>query len=77
MECEFMKAVKTVKAYEEFKSRVKEVLEGAGRPLTWAEVRERAGFAQKFPNNVWVRKMEEDIGLMRERVKGKIYWRLK
>jgi hypothetical protein len=40
-------------------------------------VRERAGFTQKFPNNVWVRKMEEDIGLIRERVRGKIYWRLR
>jgi hypothetical protein len=72
-----MKAVKTVKAYEEFKSKVKEALEEAGRPLTWAEVRERAGFTQKFPNNVWVRKMEEDICLIRERVRGKMYWRLR
>jgi hypothetical protein len=71
-----MKAVKTVKAYEEFKSKVKEALEEAGRPLTWAEVRERA-FTQKFPNNVWVRKMEEDIYLIRERVRGKMYWRLR
>jgi len=67
----------SVDRYEDFKNKVKEVLEKAEKPLTWKEIRERAGFTQKFPNNVWVRNMEKDIGLVREKVKGKTFWRLR
>lgn len=49
----------------------------AKKPLTWAEIKEKAGFEQKVPNNKWVRWMEEDIGLVREKTKeGKTVWRL-
>lgn len=72
-----IRRVISVDRYEDFKNKVKEVLEEAGKPLTWKEIREKAGFTQKFPNNVWVRNMEKDAGLVREKIKGKIYWRLR
>jgi len=34
--------------------------------MTWTQIREEAGLLQKFPNNKWVRRLEDDIGLMRK-----------
>jgi len=62
--------------YEEFKNQIKNILANAGEPLTWNEIRIRGNLKQKLPNNLWVRKMEEDIGLIREKIKGKMYWKL-
>lgn len=68
--------IKKSKNYEEFKGRVKKVLKRSKQPLSWAEIKARAGFKQKVPNNAYVRQMEEE-GLTRERGKGgKILWRL-
>ena len=66
-----------VSAYDIFIQKVTETLKAAEKPLTWTEIKNKAGFTQKVPNNVWVRKMEKDIGLTRERIKGKVFWRLK
>lgn len=64
-------------AYGRFCNQVKTILNESNRPMTWTEVREKAKFKQKFPNNKWVRYMEEDIGLVREKTKdGRINWRL-
>jgi len=63
--------------YEEFKDKVKGALKSAGRPLTWTEVRTVSGLPQRFPNNRWVRRLEEDIGLDRHRDRGGIiHWEL-
>lgn len=63
--------------YEVFRGKVKGVLASAGQPMTWTEVRTRAGLPQLFPNNQWVRHMEADIGLARDKDKsGIIRWRL-
>lgn len=65
-------------AYEEFKQIIKEELEKAPNGLTWTQIRERRPeLYQRFPANQWVRQMEKDIGLIREKIKGKVYWRLK
>jgi hypothetical protein len=62
--------------YEEFRDAVRNVL-CSNSPLTWTEVRTAAKLPQKFPNNKWVRRMEDDIGLVREHDKhGIIHWRL-
>lgn len=62
--------------YRKFRNKVKETIEKASEPLIWSEIKTRAGFDQKVPNNKWVRAMEEDIGLIREDSdKGKI-WKL-
>jgi hypothetical protein len=62
--------------YEHFRARVRKALEQAGRPLTWTEVRTAARLPQALPNNKWVRTMETDIGLRREKNKGVIHWSL-
>lgn len=63
--------------YEKFRNPIERILKEANGPLTWTEIKERAGFQQRVPNNKWVKWMEEDIGLVRERTKyGKTLWRL-
>lgn len=62
--------------YIKFRDTVKKTLQQAGGPLTWTQIRETAGFEQKFPNNKWVKWMEEDFGLLREIKCGKTLWRL-
>lgn len=63
--------------YEIFRSRISEVLRQAGRPLTWTEIRTIATLPQAFPNNQWVHRMEQDIGLIRTRESdGSVHWTL-
>lgn len=63
--------------YEEFRDKIRDVLQ-VKWPMTWTEIRTTARLPQAFPNNVWVHRMEEDIGLIRERDKhGIIQWRLR
>ena len=64
-------------AYEEFKKKVADILRGESQGLTWTEIKEKAGFTQKVPNNRWVRQMEKDIGLTRSKEARGIVWRLK
>jgi hypothetical protein len=64
-------------SYEEFKDKIRSVLSSESTGLTWSEIRKRAKLYQKFPNNKWVAKLQEDIGLTRENVKGKLIWKLK
>ena len=61
--------------YDEFKDKVAAVLKQRGQPSTWTEVRTEAGLPQKFPNNQWVRRMEADAGLIREKdARGIMHW---
>jgi len=63
--------------YQRFRDTIEKTLRKAKGPLTWTQIKTRVGFHQKVPNNKWVKWMEEDIGLIRERTKdGKILWRL-
>ncbi|KXB01931.1 hypothetical protein AKJ45_00935 [candidate division MSBL1 archaeon SCGC-AAA261F19] len=62
--------------YKEFRNTIKEVLSSAEEPMTWTEIKKKAKLKQKVPNNVWVRKMEKDIGLVRERSPKGTIWRL-
>ena len=65
------------KNYEMFRDLIERVLKQAKKPLTWTEIRIRAGFEQTVPFPKWVKWMEEDIGLIREKTKdGKTLWRL-
>ena len=67
----------TNQPYEAFRAAVQKTLQEAGRPLSWTEIRTISGLHQKFPNNKWVHRMEEDIGLIRQKTaKGTILWRL-
>lgn len=63
-------------SYEEFRDKIEEVLKKYPEGTTWTQIREDAELEQKWPNNKWVRRMDEDIGLTREKVKGQMTWRL-
>jgi hypothetical protein len=64
-------------SYEEFCQNIQSILTAPEVQLTWTEIRTHAKLPQKFPNNKWVHRMEEDIGLRRERDKnGIIQWRI-
>jgi len=62
--------------YEEFRQIIMEELEKAPEGLTWTQIRERRPeLYQRWPNNKWVHRLE-DVGLIRERVKGRLIWRI-
>jgi hypothetical protein len=44
--------------------------------LTWDQLRDIGKIDQKRPYNQWVRKLEKEIGLIREKKKGKTIWKL-
>lgn len=68
---------KSATTYEDFSKAISRALRDAEGPLTWTEVRTISGLPQAFPNNKWVRKMEGDIGLKRQRDEhGIIHWQL-
>lgn len=65
-----------IMTYEEFRDAVQGVLSD-GQPITWTELRTKAKLPQAFPNNQWVRRMERDIGLRRDKEKkGPVLWGL-
>ncbi len=62
-------------SYETFVKAISRALREAEGALTWTEVRTAARLPQAFPNNKWVRRMEEEVGLKRERdAHGIIHW---
>ncbi|MDH5788781.1 MAG: hypothetical protein OEZ40_10875, partial [Candidatus Bathyarchaeota archaeon] len=65
--------------YEEFRDKIAKLLESENQGLTWTQIKQKLGFKQKVPNNLWVKLMEQDIGLVRElnTKKGRTIWRLK
>lgn len=62
--------------YNEFKDKIKEILMKYPDGLGWSEIRDIGNFPQKVPNNRWVRKLEKEINLKREKVIGKLIWRI-
>ena len=63
--------------YEQFRDAILNILRKSPEGLTWTEVRTAAAFPQKFPNNVWVHRMETEIGLLRVRdAHGILRWKL-
>ncbi len=62
--------------YEDFRDKIHQTLKYAGS-LTWTEIRTNAKLPEKFPNNKWVHRMEEDIGLKRSKdAHGIIKWKI-
>ena len=63
--------------YDDFQAKILDTLRSARRPLTSTEIRTAAGLPQLFPNNQWVHRLENDIGLQRKRDPGGvIHWQL-
>lgn len=65
-------------SYEEFRDKIKGLLETEPDGLTWTVIRDTLDLPQKVPNNLWVRMIEEDIGLTRRRnnTVAKVVWKL-
>jgi len=62
--------------YEDFRDKIKDTLQTSG-PITWTEIRTKANLPEKFPNNQWVHRMENDIKLKRNKDShGIIKWSL-
>jgi hypothetical protein len=62
--------------YEDFRDKIRQTLKESGA-LTWTEIRTIAKLPEKFPNNKWVRRLEEDIKLKRDRdATGIIKWKV-
>ena len=69
---------KELNNYEEFKSKIEQALNSSDVPLTWTEIRTKEGLSQIFPNNKWVKRLEKDIGLLRNKdSRNIILWKLK
>jgi len=70
--------IKDSVGYDNFKDKIEEILKTSEIPLTWTQIKEKAEFTQKVPNNKWVRQMENDIGLKRVKDKKtkKILWNI-
>jgi hypothetical protein len=62
--------------YEDFRDKIRNTLKRSG-PLTWTEIRTISKLPEKFPNNKWVHRMEQDIGLTRNKdAHGIIKWKI-
>jgi hypothetical protein len=62
--------------YEDFRDKIHRTLKQSG-PLTWTEIRTSAKLPEKFPNNKWVRRMEQEIALKRDKdAHGIIKWKI-
>lgn len=63
--------------YEQFKQSIKNILERYPiNGLNWTQIRTMLNYHQKVPNNVWVTRLEKDIGLIRVRRGKETIWRL-
>lgn len=63
--------------YDDFRDEIRKVLESEPKGLTWTEIKTRLQLSQRTPYHKWVKRMEKEIGLIREKKKGKTIWRLK
>ncbi|MEE8167734.1 MAG: hypothetical protein V3T58_02535 [Candidatus Hydrothermarchaeales archaeon] len=60
--------------YEKFMERIRGALEETPEGLTWMEIRSTKNLPQKLPNNIWVRRLESDIGLRRKKQGYRTVW---
>jgi antitoxin component of MazEF toxin-antitoxin module len=69
--------VATKMSYEEFRDKIKQVLQYNDKGMTWTQIRSSLKLDQVVPNNKWVRRLEKDIGLMRLKGRdGVVVWRV-
>jgi hypothetical protein len=64
-------------AYVEFREKIKTALQGEWDGLTWNQLKKKAEIEQTYLCYTWVRQLENEIGLTRERSGRKVYWKLK
>ena len=64
--------------YIEFKNRIRSFLMENSSGATWKELKEALDLPYKTPCPTWIKKLEADIGLLRERGQSKaLNWRIK
>lgn len=62
--------------YDAFRDRIRAELAVHPEGFSWPELRDRLRLPQKVPNNVWVRRLEHDIKLLRLKEPSGTRWRL-
>jgi antitoxin component of MazEF toxin-antitoxin module len=62
--------------YEDFRDEIRKILESRREGVSWTEIRRELQLSQKAPYHKWVKKMEKDIGLVREKKGSQTIWRL-
>ena len=63
--------------YVEFRDAIKGELRSVPAGLTWADLKKRLKLPYDSPCPEWVKQMEQEIGLSRERVSGRAFtWRV-
>lgn len=62
--------------YSEFKKSIEQLLKRYPEGLTWTEIKNKLNFSQKVPNNEWVKKLEDDIGLTRVQKNNTPIWKI-
>ena len=62
--------------YEDFRDEIKKVLESSPQGLSWTQIKKTLQLSQRAPYHKWVKRMEKDIGLVREKKGSKTIWRL-
>lgn len=63
-------------SYEDFKKAIKQVLTENSKGHTWTQIKKKIGLKQTVPNNKWVKQLEKEIKLKRERKEGVITWKI-
>ena len=63
-------------AYMEFQEKVKRALQEEKNGLSWAQLKKKGEIRQTHLCYTWVRQLEHEIGLIRERRGRNVYWKL-
>jgi uncharacterized protein YeaO (DUF488 family) len=61
-------------SYEVFKSKIINLLNENTSGLTWTKIQQVLDLPQIVPNNKWVRRLESETGLRREKDDGDTFW---
>jgi hypothetical protein len=59
--------------YVDFRDRIEAELRRTSSGRTWRELRDRLDLPYERPCPTWVRKLEEEIGLVREKGAGRAF----
>ena len=71
------KSIATAKdPYEDLRDEVRKILESKPEGVSWTQIRKELQLSQRAPYHKWVKRMEKDIGLAREKKGSQTIWRL-
>lgn len=64
--------------YEESRDKIEDLLKSHPNGLSWTETKRKLKLPQRVPNNLWVRTLDKDIGLLRtfDNATSKTIWRV-